>query len=185
MIDAAISANSPIPYAGSNVVVSFYMDNIPESVVSSQRAVLDKFVPLDFEVRQILTRGSHAAAIDDFMSNTAHDLVVILDIDCVPLNSRAIPALAAHAVRGELAGCVQRANHLRNDGHLYVGPFCMALTTKLWKQLGCPSFAPTDRGDVGEELTYRCEALRHPIHTIWPSSVRATPKVAAAVRGQT
>ena len=39
-----------------------------------------------------MTRGSHVAAIDDFMTNTAHDLVVILDIDCVPLNSRAIPA---------------------------------------------------------------------------------------------
>jgi len=49
----------------------------------------------------------------------------------------------------------------------------MAVTTELWKQLGCPSFAPTDRGDVGEELTYRCEALGHPVHKIWPSSVEA------------
>jgi hypothetical protein len=170
MMGAATSENSSIPHTPSKVVVSFYMDNIPDSVVTSQRAVLKKLVPLDFEVRQILTRLSHAAAIDEFITNTAHDLVVILDIDCVPLNSRAIPTLAAHAARGELAGCVQRANHLNNNGHLYVGPFCMAVTMRLWKQLGCPSFAPTDRGDVGEELTYRCEALGHPVHMIWPSS---------------
>jgi len=171
MIGAATPENSSIPQILSKVVVSFHMDNIPDSIVTSQRLVLKRFVPSDFEVRQILTRGSHAAAIDDFMTNTAHDLVVILDIDCVPLNSHAIPALAAHAARGQLAGCVQRANHLSNEGHLYVGPFCMAVTMHLWKQLGCPSFAPTDRGDVGEELTYRCEALGHPVHTIWPSSV--------------
>jgi hypothetical protein len=167
----AISEISLIPHVTSKVVVSFYMDNIPDGVVASQRAVLKKFVPPDFEVRQILIRGSHAVGIDEYMTSTAHDLVAILDIDCVPLHDRAIPALAAYAARGELAGCVQRANHLNNHGHLYVGPFCMALTRQLWKELGCPSFAPTDRGDVGEELTYRCEVLGHPIHTLWPSQV--------------
>jgi hypothetical protein len=174
------SMPGPTPYAAQNdtilrplskVVVSFYMDNIPASVIQSQRNVLEKFVPSDFAIEQRLTTRSHAAAINGFMSSMQYDLVVVLDIDCVPLNPRAVSAIAARAARGALTGCVQRANHIDNDGHLYVGPFCMALGRRLWENLGRPSFQPTQRGDVGEELTYRCEALQWPVHMIWPSSV--------------
>jgi hypothetical protein len=155
----------------SKVIVSFYMSNVPDEVVKSQRAVMEKFAPADFAVEQTLTSESHAFAIDEFFRNTKYDLIVLMDIDCVPLNSWSMPTLAAHAARGELAGCVQRANHLDNQRHLYVGPFCMAVTRRLWEQLGRPSFQPTERGDVGEELTYRCEVLKYPIHMIWPSAV--------------
>ena len=155
----------------SKVVLSFYMNNIPADVIRCQRAVLDQFVPCDFTIAQELTRESHAAAIDQFMAGTRFDLVVILDIDCVPLTEWSIPALAMHAACGELAGCVQRANHIANQGHLYVGAFCMAMTRRLWEELGHPSFQPTARGDVGEELTYRCEAFQQPLHLMWPSSV--------------
>jgi hypothetical protein len=155
----------------SKVVVSFYMDNVVADVVQHQRAVLEKFIPRDFALVQKRTTGTHAVALDDFVRNTEYDLIVVLDIDCVPLDASSIPALAMRAARGELAGCVQRANHIDNHGHLYVGAFCMAFTRQLWEKLGRPSFQPTDRGDVGEELTYRCEAIQQPIHMIWPSSV--------------
>src|SRR5262249_8996013 len=49
--------------------------------------------------------------------------------------------------------------------------FCMAIARQLWERLGCPSFQPTARGDVGEELTYRCEEIGQPLHMLWPSSV--------------
>lgn len=153
------------------ILASFYMDNIPASVVRSQRAVLQKYAPADFALTQILTSRSHAHALDAFMQEEAHDLLVFMDIDCVPLDAAAIPSLAARAAEGKLAGCVQRANHIDNDAHLYVGPFCMALTRRLWDELGRPSFEPTPRGDVGEELTYRCEALDRPLHLLWPSAV--------------
>jgi hypothetical protein len=155
----------------SKAVVSFYMNNIPADVVRCQRAVLDRFVPPDFIISQEMTGALHAAAIDQLMADTQHDLVVILDIDCIPLTKWSIPSLAMRAACGELAGCAQRANHIANQGHLYVGAFCMALTRRMWQELGRPSFQPTARGDVGEELTYRCEALRRPIHLMWPSSV--------------
>jgi hypothetical protein len=157
------------------VLASFYMDNIPAGVVRCQAAVLCKFAPPDFALTQILTSRSHAEALDAFMVGDTHDLVVFMDIDCVPLNAAAIPTLAARAAEGKLAGCVQRANHIGNGAHLYVGPFCMALTRRLWDELGRSSFQPTERGDVGEELTYRCEALGLPLHMLWPSAVE-TPR---------
>jgi hypothetical protein len=155
----------------SKVVVSFYMDNVVADVVQHQRAVLEKFVPADFALVQKLSTRTHADALDDFVKNTEYDLIVVLDIDCVPLSASSVPTLAMRAAQGELVGCVQRANHIDNHGHLYIGAFCMAFTRQLWEKLGRPSFQPTSRGDVGEELTYRCEEIHQPIHMIWPSSV--------------
>ncbi len=157
----------------SVTVASFYMDNVGPDVVSSQRAVVEMFKPSDFAFRQTPTRLSHADAIDDFLKSSGEDVIVLLDVDCIPLSADALPTLVARAVEGALAGCVQRANHLRNDAHLYVAPFCMAFLRRLWEDIGRPSFQPTERGDVGEELTYRCEQLGRPTHMLWPSLVES------------
>jgi hypothetical protein len=153
------------------VIVSFYMDNIDPEVVRCQCDVVKHFAPPGFDILQIRTPYSHAAAIDAFMQRNRYELVVILDIDCIPLNAPAIPSLADRAKRGALAGCVQRAGHLDNGGHLYAGAFCMAISRLVWERLGCPSFEPTARADVGEELTFRCEAMGVPVHMLWPSAV--------------
>lgn len=153
------------------LIASVYMDNIPAEVVEAQRAVLDAFAPAGFEVRQVLTARSHGAALDEIVAGADADLALILDVDCVPLNAAAIPALAAKAAAGALAGCVQRANHIDNGAHLYVGAFCLAVSRTLWQRLGRPSFEPTERGDVGEELTYRCEETGAAVEMLWPSRI--------------
>jgi hypothetical protein len=153
------------------LIASIYMDNIPAEVVAAQRQVLEALAPPDFELRQVLTSRSHAAALDEIMAGAEAELLLILDIDCVPLTRAAIPALAAKAAGGALAGCVQRANHIDNGAHLYVGAFCMALSRALWDRLGRPSFEPTGRGDVGEALTYACEDAGAPLALLWPSHV--------------
>jgi hypothetical protein len=110
------------------LIASVYMDNIPAPVVQAQRAVLEALAPADFELRQFLTRHPHGEALDELISLADAELVVILDIDCVPMTPAAIPELAARAEAGSLAGCVQRANHIANDAHLYVGAFCLAIS---------------------------------------------------------
>lgn len=166
------AAREPRPGDRPKVVVaSFFMANMAHEVVSAQRSAVRGFADPDVEVRQIRTDQSHAASLDAFMRTTDADVVIFLDIDCVPLHADALGDLADLAAAGILAGCVQRANHIANGGHLYVGPFCMALSKALWAELGEPSFSPTERGDVGEELTYRCEARGKAIHMLWPSFV--------------
>jgi hypothetical protein len=153
------------------LIASVYMDNIPAPVVQAQRAVLEALAPADFELRQLLTQRSHGAALDEIISLAEAELVVVLDIDCVPMTPAAIPELVARAEAGALAGCVQRANHIANNAHLYVGAFCLAISRSLWERLGRPSFQPTTRGDVGEELTYRCEEVGAQVAMLWPSSI--------------
>jgi hypothetical protein len=95
---------------------------------------------------------------------------VFLDIDCVPVAEGAIERLLDYADQGELAGSVQRANHIENDNHLYVAPSCMALTRETYSKLGEVDFESTPRGDVGEELTYRAEESGVPVRLLWPVS---------------
>src|SRR6185437_10375537 len=64
-----------------------------------------------------------------------------------------------------------RANHIKNDAHLYVGPFCMAFDNRHYLELGSPTFYETARGDVGEEVTYRWREREKPVYFLWPTKV--------------
>jgi hypothetical protein len=81
-----------------------------------------------------------------------------------------LPQLIAAAEAGQLVGAAQRANHIDNDDHLYVGPFLMAFSRATYQILGAPSFCETLRGDVGEEVTYSAQACNIPIRFLWPTS---------------
>jgi hypothetical protein len=153
------------------VIISFYMDNIPKEILMAQRDVVLKFAPTNCEFMQIKTEFSHADALDKFMTGRSAEVILFLDIDCIPLNLSDIPHLFSRAERGLVAGCVQRANHIENNKHLYVGPFCMAITKKTWEEIGRPSFQTTMRGDTGEEITYACEVYGRPVELLHPSHV--------------
>ena len=154
---------------------SIYMDNVERGVVEAQRRVVERFLPRGWEFVQYRWTGatySHPAAMTICTAQNQLPITVFLDIDCVPLAENSLQIIAKRADLGMLVGAVQRANHLRNDCHLYVGPFCMAFSTDWYGQLGSPTFYETERGDVGEELTYRWRARNRPVYFLWPTEVR-------------
>jgi hypothetical protein len=158
------------PGTERGAIVSFYMTNVPRRVVEAQRQVLEWLAPPDVAIVQILTPLMHGPAMSRFMRSTNYRCVLFLDIDCVPVRPGAVDALLAHAERGVLAGAAARANHISNGGHVFVGPFCLALTTDTYTALGRPSFSANERGDVGEELTYAAEKLGVPVALSLPVS---------------
>ena len=103
------------------------------------------------------------------------DSVLILDIDCVPLNSSALHYIFDQAEKGRLVGNIQRSNHLQNDQHVYVAPSCICLTRDTFVKLGRPNFGPTHRGDIGEELTYLAEQQGVEIEMFMPSHYEQLP----------
>ncbi len=159
------------PAQARAAVVAFYMVNISTRVVLAQRRLLKLFTPPDIAILQIETSASHGSAMQDFIRNTRYRAVLFLDIDCIPLHRHAIGKLIELAESGALAGNIQRSNHIENDGHLFVAPSCMALTTALYREIGQPTFLDTPRGDVGEELTYTMEQQGRPLHFLWPTKV--------------
>ena len=158
------------PEKARAIVVSFYMPNIPRRVVAAQRRLLKRFAPADVAGLQIMTVRSHERALTQFMRTTRYRVVVFLDIDCVPIGPRAIDRLVAEAERGRLVGSAQRAGHIENGNHLYVGPFCLAIAAETYAALGRVSFARTSRADVGEELTFAAEEKNVPVSFLWPTA---------------
>jgi len=148
------------------------MDNVPAEVALAQSAVLDAFAPTGFEVRQVLTERSHGAALDEIMAGADADLVLILDIDCVPLTTAAIPTLAASAEAGALAGCVQRANHIDNGA-------TSTSARSAWRSAGrCGSGSAAHlRADRARRrrrgANLPCEETGAPVEMLWPSRVDA------------
>lgn len=157
----------------SATVISIYMSNVGKDIVDRQYQCVNRLLPKGWTFIQQLTDRSHPEALGLSLSLLKDQIVVFLDIDCIPLSKRAFEYLYYHATRGFLTGAIQRANHISNHSHLYIGPFCMAFDYEKYKNLGSPSFKETYRGDVGEELTYRWQENNQPLCFLYPSHVDA------------
>jgi hypothetical protein len=147
------------------------MSNVDSNIVDYQRRCIARYLPKDWTFRQHLTEESHAASITKCVAESRDDIVIILDIDCIPLRATSLRLLKHFAAKSILVGAVQRANHINNDSHLYVGPFCMSFSRTVYDRLERPSFSETDRGDVGEELTYCWQNSGADVVFLWPSQV--------------
>jgi hypothetical protein len=147
------------------------MGNINPKIVEYQRRCVERYLPHAWIYHQHYTEESHGSALNQCLRDAKEDVIVLLDIDCIPLSRASFSLLRHYAEKGVLTGAVQRANHVSNREHLYVGPFCMALSRSAYNSLGRPSFSETDRGDVGEELTYRWQETKGSIFFLWPSHV--------------
>lgn len=134
-------------------IISFHNGNIPQEVLTAQKSVFDHFnLPLE----QIETGLQHPDAIDHFLNTEEWDLVIIFDIDCIPLYPMHLHHYEIeYAESKRLVGAIQHASHIHNSKD-YVSPAFMILSRTLWEELGKPSFNATYRGDVGAELTYLC-----------------------------
>lgn len=154
-------------------VYSVYTGNVDSKVLEVQKKVVEHFLPegWTFEQYQYSNVENDSVALDSCVKKNKNEIIVFLDIDCIPLNEEALPELAAKAKEDTLIGAIQRANHIDNKGHLYVGPFCMAFKVAKYQELGSPSFIYTNRGDRGEELTYKWEDANLPVTMMWPSHV--------------
>lgn len=164
------------------IIFSIFMDNIDPATVEAQAKVMRKFAP-NVKFQQIKTAYSHDTTMDmlwalndvdviDFHKPKErpfdHDIVIFLDIDCVPVSDKAIPYLIERAERGELVGHVQRSNHIDNGEHLFVAPSCMAIRRDIFQNMGAPAAAPTARSDVAEEYTWAAEANGVPVSFLLP-----------------
>jgi len=160
-------------------IASIYMNNISRDVVDAQKKVVAKFNPSNVPHYSVLTQNNPAATLDSLIKilfeDKKHDAIMFLDIDCVPLNEYAIDYMFDGAYGGSLIGDAQRSNHIENNQHVFAAPHNITFTKELYEAIGSPSFAPTPRGDVAEELTYRAEESNIPVQILLPSKFDAPP----------
>lgn len=131
---------------------SLYWDNVDSRLVDAQRNV---FLKLGYQVIQHHLHGKdHGLWIEEVL-NAAGDqeVVVITDIDCIPLSSAAIKKAVDSAALGKVFGCAQSANHI-GSSFVYAGPMFLAVTGGTWRKLSAPSMRASKNFDVGGELTH-------------------------------
>ena len=146
-------------------ILTYYNDEIDKNLLMYQQKVLDKFnttadyYPLFCKVG--IDQIIHYQALDYGVAQLFHeeyDSVLILDIDCIPLNSYALEYTFEKAEQNILIGDAQRSGHIDNDEHLYIGSSCFCLSRKIYEDFGKMTFAPDHiQADTCEYYTYEAE----------------------------
>lgn len=148
---------------------SLYWDNVDPRLVAAQRNV---FAKLGYPVTQHHLNGKdHGQWIEEVL-NAAGDqeVVVITDIDCIPLTSAAMKKAIDSALSGQIFGCAQSANHL-DSSFVYAGPMFLAMTGGTWKKLSAPSMKASAHFDVGGQLTHQALEAGIGVELVYPTEV--------------
>lgn len=171
-------------------IVTFFMNNVHMKTVQLQRDVVEKFNKSNVPFYSIKTDMSHGASIDYFWSMNGakvdtfvelietkvdHDVVLVLDIDAIPLNEDSIDYLIEQAYNGKIVGNAQRSNHIDNGQHMFVAPSVVALSRETFIKIGSPSSLETSRSDVLEEYTWKAEENGVEVELLMPTRFDAPP----------
>ena len=156
-------------------IASYFMENINPKTVELQKKVIEKFNPLKIPHISMQGKISHASFIDyvwalngqppvnmkdhNIKQELDFDAVLFLDIDCVPLNDKAMQIYLSRALEGVIIGNAQRSGHIENDNHLFAAPSAVALSRETFDKIGRPSALETIRSDVLEEYTWAAEQV--------------------------
>jgi hypothetical protein len=167
-----------------NTIFTYYNHQIHPDIATYQHAVINKIIegtdidfnPLKYNADDgqlypdnVIHYGLHT------LFDKGYENIFILDIDCIPLSLNALTYTFDKASNGTLIGNAQRSHHLDNNEHIFVGSSCLCLNGKLYESMGVPSFTPTNRGDIAEELAYVAEEKNIPIEFFVPHSFESKP----------
>ena len=137
-------------------ILSFYDSAMDTHVVEYQQKVLQKFNQ-SADYHPLLSQKTEEEVIHyqglDYGAATlfdeGYDSILILDTDCVPLNTYTLEYIFSQAEKDILIGNAQRSMHIENDEHMYIGSPCLCLSKNLYEKFGRKSFAPDHiKGDT-------------------------------------
>lgn len=173
-------------------IVSFYMDNIDTNTVKLQSTVVKKFNSANIKHYLIKIDFPHGVGLDyfwalngiknerfanlDIKQQLEHDCILFLDIDCIPLSTKAIPHYFEAAQEGRIIGNAQRSNHLQNDQHVFAAPSALCLSADTYKKIGMPCATETMRSDVAEEYTWAAEQAGVKVDLVMPLRYDNSPQ---------
>lgn len=102
------------------------------------------------------------------------DYFLFFDIDAIPLKNDSIPLIIEKIKdKKTIWGIAQQSNHILKNGtyfHPYAGFSAIGLSKELYLKIGAPGFEENSRGDIAEELTWRCKELGYNVCLSYPKS---------------
>ncbi|GKW17953.1 hypothetical protein PEC301937_39020 [Pectobacterium carotovorum subsp. carotovorum] len=154
-------------------IVTLYWNNVDIRLVDAQRKVFEKF---GFHIEQHNIHDmDHGVWMTDILDNTPdNNVVIIVDIDCIPLNAKAVEKAITSAHSGHIYGCAQSANHI-DYNYVYAAPMFLALTGRTWREVGRPTLLANKEFDVGGKLTLAAQNSGYSVDLVYPTDY-AVPK---------
>jgi len=172
-------------------IITFFMSNIDMKTVGLQKSVVEKYNKSKYPHYHVHTDMRHGASMDlawamaglphptfkghNVAKKFEHDIILLLDVDAVPLHDEAIDTTILGAHLGHLVGDVQRSNHIQNNQHLFVAPSVLAVSANTMATMKYPTAQETPRADVAEEYSYSAEKFGIPIDFYTPLSYDEKP----------
>lgn len=157
-----------------NPKISVLQQNVIEKLNKTQNCIYE-FLKYNGNDGEVFPDQAIDYAFDKLFYQDNYDIILMLDIDCIPLNSTAIQYVFDRAAQGVIVGNIQRSNHINNDEHVYVAPSAICISKNTFEKLGKPSFKPTIRSDIGEELCFIAEEHNVPLEMFLPSEYEKLP----------
>jgi hypothetical protein len=139
-------------------IITFYDKKIKPLIVDLQRRVFERY---GFTINQIMVDNwtTHGDAVDNYLKNLndPDEIIVLFDIDAIPLNKKIIP-LAVEWSKNNIGlfGNAQVAPKLTppNNEFIFAAPSFLVFSIRTYNELGRPSFNVTNRSDCAGELSH-------------------------------
>lgn len=139
-------------------IITFYDKKIKPLIVDLQQKVFNRY---GFTINQIMVDNwtTHGDAVDNYLKDMddPDEIIVLFDVDAIPLNSKIIPIAVEWAKNNiGLFGNSQVAPKLKppHNKFIFVAPSFLVFSIKTYNELGRPSFNTTDRSDCAGELSH-------------------------------
>jgi hypothetical protein len=104
------------------------------------------------------------------------DVVLFLDIDCVPTTNTVILELARFALKyNTFIGPAQATNCIKDSSHVFAAPACLAISVRAWKDLGSPTLLENEESDVAQNLSRVADSMKFFYRAFYPIGYDKAP----------
>jgi hypothetical protein len=151
-----------------------YWPRTSSEIHAYQREVLAHFkIAINYTAQE----EQHGAWMDRIMAMSRTDLVIFIDVDCIPVYSDTVEKVLRLALHNQtFAGPAQATNCIANSAHIFAAPSMLAVCRSYWEAVGRPSFQPFDRGDVAQRLSLIADERRSAYTALFPLAYEREPQ---------
>ena len=164
-------------------IFTFYNLSIDKEVIRLQHEVINKlnktadFLPLCSQTHGEEVIHPQGVEFGFHSLFQEYDTVLLLDVDCIPLNPYALEYTFDQAEGGKLIGNAQVGGHLEDPEHMYVAPSTFCLTKKMFEDFGKITFMPDHRqADTCGFYTLEAEKRGVDVEYYMPSHFERPPR---------
>lgn len=162
---------------GETVLVSTFVGkNRSSNILEWHQRVFEHYkVPVNYISASFELGISYGRLIDHYVNSVIDsvDYFIFFDMDAMPLKKEGIRLIIDKIKdKNTIWGISQQSTHILKNGtpiHPYAGFSSCGFSKELYLKLGKPTFSETPRGDIGEELTWRCEELGFNVCLSYPT----------------